>query len=87
MTSLRQKLRLLFPTLRPGDGWRTGVAVALFAAGVQAVRSVASPLRLQATPPVLTRAAPALGEHTEEVLRALGLNASRVAALRSAGVV
>ena len=62
-------------------------ASAVSAEGVQAVRSVASPLRLQATPPVLTRAAPALGEHTEEVLRALGLNASRVAALRSAGVV
>jgi crotonobetainyl-CoA:carnitine CoA-transferase CaiB-like acyl-CoA transferase len=31
------------------------------------VGTVASPLRLQRTPPVLSRAAPALGEHTREV--------------------
>jgi len=49
--------------------------------------TVASPLRLLATPPVLRRAPPALGEHTEEVLAELGLDAARIAALRQAGVV
>jgi crotonobetainyl-CoA:carnitine CoA-transferase CaiB-like acyl-CoA transferase len=57
------------------------------AEGVPVIRSVASPLRLSATPPVLHRAPPALGEHTDEVLAELGLDAARVAALRSAGIV
>ncbi len=60
---------------------------AVAAEGVPAICSVASPLRLQATPPVLRRAPPALGEHTEEVLAELGLDAAQVAALRAAGVV
>lgn len=57
------------------------------AEGVPAIRSVASPLRLSATPPVLRRAPPTLGEHTDEVLAELGLDASRIAALRGAGIV
>ena len=36
MVSCRQIIRFLFPTLRPCDGWRTGLALALFAAAVQA---------------------------------------------------
>ncbi|MCZ8252792.1 MAG: CaiB/BaiF CoA-transferase family protein [Hylemonella sp.] len=60
---------------------------AVAAEGVPAIRSVASPLRLSATPPVLRRAAPTLGEHTDEVLAELGLDAARIAALRSAGIV
>ncbi len=60
---------------------------AVAAEGVPTIRSVASPLRLSATPPVLHRAPPALGEHTNEVLGELGLDATRIAALRAAGVV
>lgn len=56
-------------------------------AAIESIASVASPLRLLATPPVLQRPPPALGEHTEEVLTALGLDAQRIAALRQAGVV
>ena len=55
--------------------------------GVNSIATVASPLRLTATPPVLLRAPPALGEHTAEVLAELGLDAAQVAALRQAGVV
>ena len=55
--------------------------------GVNSIATVASPLRLTATPPVLLRAPPALGEHTDEVLAELGLDAAQVAALRQAGVV
>ena len=55
--------------------------------GVNSIATVASPLRLTATPPVLLRAPPALGEHTGEVLAELGLDAAQVAALRAAGVV
>lgn len=55
--------------------------------GVQRIATVASPLRLSATPPVLRRAPPALGQHTDEVLGELGLDAARIAQLRAAGVV
>jgi formyl-CoA transferase len=55
--------------------------------GIDQITSVASPLRLSATPPVLRRAPPALGEHTAEVLAELGLDAAQIAALRQGGVV
>lgn len=54
---------------------------------VDTLHTVASPLRLAATPPVLRNAPPLLGEHTEQVLAELGLDAARIAALRHAGVV
>jgi formyl-CoA transferase len=54
---------------------------------IESIASVASPLRLSATPPVLLRAPPMLGEHTDEVLAGLGLAADVVAGLRAQGVV
>jgi formyl-CoA transferase len=57
------------------------------ASAVASIATVASPLRLMATPPVLHRPPPALGEHTDEVLAELGLNAVQVAGLRQRGVV
>ena len=62
-------------------------AASIATLGVNSIATVASPLRLTATPPVLLRAPPALGEHTGEVLAELGLDAAQVAALRQAGVV
>ena len=62
-------------------------AASIATLGVNSIATVASPLRLTATPPVLLRAPPSLGEHTEEVLTELGLDAAQVAALRQAGVV
>jgi formyl-CoA transferase len=62
-------------------------AAAMAQTAVSSIATVASPLRLTATPPVLLRAPPALGEHTDEVLAELGLDAAAVAALRQAGVV
>ncbi len=56
-------------------------------AAIKSIVTVASPLRLLATPPVLHRAPPSLGQHTEEVLAELGLDASAIAALQQAGVV
>jgi formyl-CoA transferase len=38
-------------------------------------------------PPVLRRAPPVLGEHTDEVLAELGLDASAIAALRAQGTL
>lgn len=56
-------------------------------AAVSRISTVASPLRLQSTPPVLRRAPPTLGQHTDEVLTGLGLDAVAIAALRQRGVV
>jgi formyl-CoA transferase len=54
---------------------------------IKNISTVASPLRLTATPPVLLRAPPGLGEHTDEVLREMGLSAEAIEALRVSGVV
>ena len=52
------------------------------------VRTVASPMRLSATPPAYHSPPPMLGADTETVLRSrLGLSASSVEALRSRGIV
>ena len=51
------------------------------------ITSVASPLRLLGTPAVLHRAPPALGEHTDEVLQALGLDAKAIQGLHDKAVV
>jgi crotonobetainyl-CoA:carnitine CoA-transferase CaiB-like acyl-CoA transferase len=57
------------------------------AATIASIATVASPLRLVDTPPVLRRAPPAMGQHTDEVLAELGFDAAKVKALRQAGVV
>nr|WP_295768535.1 CaiB/BaiF CoA-transferase family protein [Rhodoferax sp.] len=54
---------------------------------ITSIASVASPLRLMDTPPVLHRPPPALGEHTDSVLAGLGLDAAAIAQLRSQGAV
>ena len=54
---------------------------------IKSIATVASPLRLMDTPPVLRNAPPLLGEHTDEVLAGLGLDAAAIAKLRSSGVV
>ena len=51
------------------------------------VQLVASPIKLSATPVQYRLAPPLLGEHTDSVLRELGLGDDEVAALRVAGAV
>jgi crotonobetainyl-CoA:carnitine CoA-transferase CaiB-like acyl-CoA transferase len=51
------------------------------------INTIASPLRLMDTPPVLRRAPPAMGEHTDEVLAELGFDLAKIAHLKAAGIV
>jgi crotonobetainyl-CoA:carnitine CoA-transferase CaiB-like acyl-CoA transferase len=51
------------------------------------VRTLAPPVKLSATPPALERLAPALGEHTDQVLHEFGLADAEIADLRAAKVV
>jgi crotonobetainyl-CoA:carnitine CoA-transferase CaiB-like acyl-CoA transferase len=51
------------------------------------VRQLASPFRLSDTPPTFRRFAPALGEHSVEVLKSIGYSDNEIAALENAGVV
>ncbi|MCW5735900.1 MAG: CoA transferase [Enhydrobacter sp.] len=50
-------------------------------------RTLANPIRLGFAEQRMARAAPALGEHSEEILREAGMSASDVAALKSAGAI
>ena len=45
------------------------------------LKTLGSPLKLSATPPQVGRAAPRLGEHTEEVLRSIGFSDSEISVL------
>jgi formyl-CoA transferase len=76
---------IAFDTLastQPGSETRVNTG-----AGMATVSTVASPLRLTATPPVLCRPPPRLGEHTDEVLAELGLSAADITSLRQRRVV
>lgn len=51
------------------------------------VRMVGAPIQMSATPLRVQRASPALGQHNDEVLTALGYSPQEIEALRQAGVV
>ena len=52
------------------------------------VSTIASPLRLQGTPPVYDRAPPTLGDSTEQVLRELlGRSPESMAGYRESGII
>ena len=51
------------------------------------LRLVASPMKLSATPVQMRRAPPLLGQHTDEILLGLGVDAAERARLRALGVV
>jgi formyl-CoA transferase/CoA:oxalate CoA-transferase len=51
------------------------------------VKTLGSPLKLSGNPASIRRAAPVLGQHTDEVLAELGFSAGDIAALHEKGVV
>jgi formyl-CoA transferase/CoA:oxalate CoA-transferase len=51
------------------------------------IRSLGSPIKMSGTPPNVRRRAPMLGEHTDEILSAIGYSNEEIRALRSAGAV
>jgi crotonobetainyl-CoA:carnitine CoA-transferase CaiB-like acyl-CoA transferase len=51
------------------------------------VRTVRPPLRLSQTPPTISRGAPALGEHTTEILTELGYSQAKIDSLAAGGAV
>ena len=55
--------------------------------GISAIATVASPMRLSATPVTYRSAPPALGQHTDEVLLELGLAPADLALMRERGVI
>ncbi|MFN8524030.1 MAG: CaiB/BaiF CoA-transferase family protein [Chloroflexota bacterium] len=50
-------------------------------------KALGVPVKLSATPGAVTRAAPTLGQHNEELLRELGYSAEEIAALRTGGAI
>ena len=48
-------------------------------------RLMGQPMQLERTPSRIVRAAPRRGEHTEEVLREIGLGADDLARMKSTG--
>lgn len=55
--------------------------------GIAQIATVASPMRLSATPVSYRNAPPAQGQHTQQVLQELGLSPEEITALQSAKVV
>jgi formyl-CoA transferase len=51
------------------------------------LKTLGSPIKMSATPPVVTRRAPMLGEHTDDVLAEAGLSAGEIGELRRSGAV
>ena len=51
------------------------------------VRQLASPFRLSDTPPTFRRFAPALGEHSVEVMKSIGYSENEIDVLEKTGVV
>ena len=55
--------------------------------GEPGVRTVMSPIHLAGRPKAPPRRAPELGEHTDEILRAVGYDSAAIESLRRQGVI
>ena len=70
------------PQLKAND-----IVVPLEGAGGKLTSTISSPIQVHGVTKVPARRAPALGEHTEEVLHELGFDAQGIDALRASGAV
>lgn len=64
-----------------------GMIVTLEHPVIGPVRSIGNPMHLSLTPPSYRLPPPLLGQHTDEILQALGYDAERIAALRQEGAI
>ncbi|MFY9511783.1 MAG: CaiB/BaiF CoA-transferase family protein [Rubrivivax sp.] len=64
-----------------------GMTTAVTHPHVDALELVASPMKLSATPPTLRRPPPLLGQHTDEVLQEIGIDATERTRLRALRVI
>jgi len=51
------------------------------------LKTLGSPIKMSATPPDVSRRAPLLGEHTDEVLKDAGYSETDIVSLRRAGAI
>jgi crotonobetainyl-CoA:carnitine CoA-transferase CaiB-like acyl-CoA transferase len=70
------------PQLRLND-----IVVPLEGAGGKLVSTISSPIQVHGAAKVPARRAPALGEHSEEILRQLGFSAGDIDGLRASGAI
>src|SRR6202022_986952 len=70
------------PQLRAND-----IVVPLEGAGGKLTSTISSPIQVHGVAKVPARRAPGLGEHTEEILRELGFNATEIDGLRASGAI
>jgi len=70
------------PQLRAND-----IVVPLAGAGGKLTSTISSPLQVQGVTKVPAQRAPALGEHTEDVLKQLGFSATEIDGLRANGAI
>lgn len=82
------EVRTLGEALHSGEARSRGLVNRIPHQVVGWIPNVGSPIRLSDTPAVTPRAAPAVGQHTDEVLRSvLGYDEGRILSLRQAGVL
>ncbi|MBA1144422.1 CaiB/BaiF CoA transferase family protein [Mesorhizobium neociceri] len=70
------------PQLRLND-----IVVPLVGAGSKLTETISSPIQVHGVTKVPAKGAPGLGEHTEEILRAVGFDAKGIDSLRASGAV
>jgi formyl-CoA transferase len=68
-----------------GDEQAVAAGAVIQSANPEMPRTLAAPIRLGCAAPRPAGAAPALGQHTDEILRAAGFSAAEIAELRRTG--